>query len=134
MHSCDRHDLRSIGWWVGKSSVTRRAASHAVEGEVWILAHLPDPVTTFLLAEVAHLQQNNLVSTEWHCGQWEIFFDLSSGPLITVICMDIHGNTWTHALHATHFNCLTSSLYHLEVGWSFYPFVLFLWPIACVYA
>ena len=34
MHSCDRHDLRSIGWWVGKSSVTRRAASHAVEGEV----------------------------------------------------------------------------------------------------
>ena len=34
MHSCDRHDLRSIGWWVGKSSATRPAASHAVEGEV----------------------------------------------------------------------------------------------------
>ena len=48
---------------------------------LWILAHLPDPVTTFLLAEVAHLQQNNLVSTEWHCGSWEIFFGLSSGPL-----------------------------------------------------
>ena len=44
-----------------------------------ILAHLPDLVTTFLHEEVAHLQQNNLVSTEWHCGQWEIFFGLSSG-------------------------------------------------------
>ena len=44
-----------------------------------------------------------------------------------------HG-TWTHALHATRFNCLTLSLYHLEVGRSFYPCVLFLWPIACVYA
>ena len=42
-------------------------------------------VTTFLFAEVAHLQQNNLVSTEWHCGQWEIFFGLSSGPLLTVL-------------------------------------------------
>ena len=49
-------------------------------------------------------------------------------------CMTIHGNTWTHALHATRFNCLTLPLYHLEVGWSFDPFVLFLWPIACVYA
>ena len=46
----------------------------------------------------------------------------------------IPGNTWTHALHATRFNCLTLPLYPLEVGWSFYPFVLFLWPIACVYA
>ena len=43
-------------------------------------------------------------------------------------------NTWTDALHAARFSCLTLSLYHLEVGWFLYPFVLFLWPIACVYA
>ena len=34
---------------------------------LWILAHLPNLITTFLLAEMAHLQQNNLVLTEWHC-------------------------------------------------------------------
>ena len=101
---------------------------------LWFLAHMPDPVTTFLLAEVAHLQQNHLVSTEWHCGQWAIFFGLSSGPLITVTCMSLGGNTWTDALHATRFSCLTLSSYHLEVGWFLYPFVLFLWPIACMYA
>ena len=88
---------------------------------LWILAHLPDLITTFLLAEVAHLQQNNLVSKEWHCGQWEIFFDLSSGPLITRTCMSIRGNTWTDALHAARFSCLTLSLYPLEVGWFLYP-------------
>ena len=59
---------------------------------LWILAHLPDLVATFLLAEVAHLQQNNLVSTEWHCGQWEIFFGLSLGPLLTVL----HDHMWQH--------------------------------------
>ena len=51
-----------------------------------------------------------------------------------LVCLNIHGNTWTHALHATRFNCLTLPLSHLEVGWSFHPFVLFLWPIACMYA
>ena len=85
MHSCDRHDLRSIGWWVGKSSATRLQPAMLWKERLWIPAHLPDLVTTFLLAEVAHLQQNNLVSTEWHCGQWEIFFGLSSGPLLTVM-------------------------------------------------
>ena len=45
-----------------------------------------------LLAEVAHLQQNNLVSTEWHCDQWEIFFGLPSGPLLTVL----NEHTWQH--------------------------------------
>ena len=49
-----------------------------------------------------------------------------------LVCLNIHGNTWTPALHATRF--LTLPLYHLEVGWSFYPFELFFWPIACVYA
>ena len=44
---------------------------------LWIPAHLPDLVTTFLLAEVAHLQHNNLVSTElalWPVGNllWPI--------------------------------------------------------------
>ena len=68
MHSCDRHDLRSIGWWVGKSSATRQQPAMLWKERLWIPAHLPDLVTTFLLAEVAHLQQNNLVSTEWHCG------------------------------------------------------------------
>ena len=29
----------------------------------------PDLITTFLLADVAHLLQNNLVSMECHCGQ-----------------------------------------------------------------
>ena len=90
MHSCDRHDLRSIGWWVGKSSVTQQQPAMLWKERLWILAHLPDLVTTFLLAEVAHLQQNNLVSTEWHCGQWEIFFGLSSGPLLTVL----HEHMW----------------------------------------
>ena len=36
-----------------------------------ILAHLPDLNTTFLLADLAHLRQTTLVSTECHCGQWE---------------------------------------------------------------
>ena len=85
MHSCDRHDLRSIGWWAGKSSATRLQPAMLWKERLWIPAHLPDLVTTFLFAEVAHLQQNNLVSTEWHCGQWEIFFGLSSGPLLTVL-------------------------------------------------
>ena len=58
MHSCDRHDLRSIGWWVGKSSATRLQPAILWKGRLWIPAHLPDLVTTFLLAEVAHLQQN----------------------------------------------------------------------------
>ena len=49
-------------------------------------------VTTLLLAEVAHLQQNHLVSTEWHCGQWEIFLGLSSGPLLTVL----HEHMWQY--------------------------------------
>ena len=57
---------------------------------------------------------------------------ISTYILGALVCMNIHGNTWTHALHATRFNCLTLPLYHLEVGWSFYPFLLFLWPIACV--
>ena len=49
-----------------------------------------------------------------------------------LVCLNIHGNTWTPALHAT--RILILPLYHFEVGWSFYPFVLFLWPIASVYA
>ena len=43
------------------------AASHAVEGEV--LAHLPDLIAPILLADLADLQQNTLVSTECPCGQ-----------------------------------------------------------------
>ena len=35
---------------------------------------------------------------------------------------------------AARFSCLTLSLYPLEVGWFLYPLVLFLWPIASVYA
>ena len=70
----------------------------------------------------------------WHCGQWEIFFGLSSGPLITMTCMSIRGNTWTDALHAARFSCLTLSLYPSEVGWFLYSLVLFLWPIAGIYA
>ena len=70
----------NIGWWVGKSRVTRRQPAMLWKKRLWILAHLPDLVTTFLLADVAHLQQTNLVSTECHCGQWEIFFGPSSGP------------------------------------------------------
>ena len=49
-------------------------------------------------------------------------------------CMSIRGNTWTDALHAARFSCLTLSLYPLQVGWFLYPLVLFLWPIAGVYA
>ena len=56
-----------------------------------------------------HMQQNNLVSKEWHCGQWEVFFGLSSGPLISMTCMSIRGKTWTDALHAARFSCLTLS-------------------------
>ena len=65
---------------------------------------------------------------------WEIFFGLSSGPFIEVACMSIRANAWTDALHAARFSCLSFSLYHLEVGWSLCPSVLFPWPIACVYA
>ena len=50
-----------------------------------ILAHLPDLITTCLLIEVAHLQQDDLVSTSCHCGQWKTLSGLSSGPLITVL-------------------------------------------------
>ena len=32
------------------------------------------------------------VSTEWHCGQWEIFFGLPSGPLLTVL----NEHMWQH--------------------------------------
>ena len=38
----------------------------------------------------------------------------------------------TDALHAARFSCLCLSLYHLEVGWSLCPLVLFPWPRACV--
>ena len=40
MHSCDRHDLRSFGWWVGKSSATRRQPAMLWKERLWILAHL----------------------------------------------------------------------------------------------
>ena len=33
-----------------------------------------------------------LVSTEWHCDQWEIFFGLPSGPLLTVL----NEHMWQH--------------------------------------
>ena len=92
MHSCDRHNLRSIGWWVGKSSATRLQPAILWKERLWIPAPLPDLVTTFLLAEVAHLQQNSLVSTEWHCDQWEIFFGLPSGPLLT----ELNEHMWQH--------------------------------------
>ena len=75
MHSCDRHDLRSIGWWVGKSSATRLQPAMLWKERLWIPAHLPDLVTTFLLAEVAHLQQNNLITMAlWPVGNllWPI--------------------------------------------------------------
>ena len=63
---------------------------------LWILAHLPDLVTTFLLAEVAHLQQNNLVSTEWHCGQWEIVC-IFLWPILGVLgYSDLYEHTWQH--------------------------------------
>ena len=42
MHSCDRYDLRSIGWWAGKSSATRRQPVMLWKERLWILAHLPD--------------------------------------------------------------------------------------------
>ena len=42
MHYCDRHDLRSFGWWVGKSSATRRQPAMLWKERLWILAHLPD--------------------------------------------------------------------------------------------
>ena len=122
-------------WLVGRQvSVTRRQPAMLWKESLWILGHLPDLVTTFLLADVAHMQQNNLISTEWHFGQWKIFFGLPLGPLIKVSCMSIRGNTWTDTLHVAHFSCLCLSLYRLEVGWSLCPFVLFSWPIACVYA
>ena len=62
-----------------------RAGTTKLERLVGISASLISPTRLEHKPEVAHLQQNNLVSTEWHCGQWEIFFGLSSGPLLTVL-------------------------------------------------
>ena len=57
---------------------------------LWILAHLPDLITAFLLAEVAHLQQNNLVSKEWPMGNllWLILGALDYH--------DLYEHTWQH--------------------------------------
>ena len=83
-----------------------------------ILAHLPNLITTSLLAEVAHLQQDNLVLTECHCGQWETSFGLSLGPWLQP-CMSICGSTWTDALHAAHAQAAcVLKLYQSEMGWS----------------
>ena len=38
----------------------------------------------FLPADIGPLQQNNLVSMECHCGQWESI-GLTSGPLLPVL-------------------------------------------------
>ena len=121
-------------WLVGRQVKCHpAAASHAVAGEV------VDPGTSARSRHNVLACRSGAPAAEqpringmalWPVGT---FFGLSSGPLITVTCMSIRGNTWTDALHAARFSCLTLSLYHLEVGWFLYPFVLFLWPIACVY-
>ena len=59
---------------------------------LWILTHLPDLITMFLLADVAHLQQNNLVSMNVIVASRETIFGLYSGLLITVL----HEHTWQH--------------------------------------
>ena len=63
-----------------------------------------------------------------HCGQWEIFFGLSSGPFITVTCMSIHGNTWTDALHAARFNCFDFVIVSFRGG--LVPLSLYVVPMA----
>ena len=49
---------------------------------------------SWAISATCSLQQNNLVSTEWHCGQWEILKSkgLSSGPLLIVL----HEHMWQH--------------------------------------
>ena len=58
---------------MGRAVMGERDAynSNAARERLWILAHLPDLITTFLPADLAHLQQNTLVSKECHCGHWE---------------------------------------------------------------
>ena len=122
-------------WLVGRQVKCHpAAASHAVEGEVVDLgtsARSRHNVLACRSGAPAAEQPRFKGMTLWPVGNllWP-----TSGPLITVTCMSIRGNTWTDALHAARFSCLTLSLYHLGVGWFLYPFVLFLWPIACVYA
>ena len=103
MHSCDRHDLRSIGWWAGKSSAHPAAASHAVEGEV------VDPGTSARsrhnvlvcrsgapAAEQPRINGMALVAS----GKSSLAYP--RGPCLQY-CLSICGNTWTDALHAAHF-------------------------------
>ena len=113
MHSCDHHDLRSIGWWAGKSSATRRQPAMLWKERLWILAHLPDhnvlacrsgaPATT-------SYQRNGIVIN----GKSSLAYP--RGPCLQY-CLSICGNTWTNALHAAHFELLVSSVQN-QVGWS----------------
>ena len=61
-------------------------ASYTVKrGGSWILAHLPDCITTFLHADLTHLQQHKLVLKECHGGQWDTPIGLISGRLLIVL-------------------------------------------------
>ena len=100
---------------------------------LWILAHLPNPVTTFLLAEVGapaaetSYQRNGIVAN----GNSSLAYP--RGP-----CLSDH--TWQHVdscLACNTLQLLDFAIVSFRGGLvllSFYPFVLFLWPISCVYA
>ena len=79
------------------------------------LAHLPDLITLFLPADLAQLQNNNLVLSGCHGSQWEPFQTYLGVLAYSNACL-CGNNTWMNALHAAHLRCYVY-LCKFQVGW-----------------
>ena len=105
MHSCDRHDLRSIGWWVGKSSAIRQQPAMLWKERLWILHICPISSQRSCLqkwricSRATSYQRNGIVAN----GKSSLAYP--RGPCLQY-CMSICGDIWTDALHAAHFGLL----------------------------